>query len=92
MERVGAGALGLLGEVLADVAHHLTQALWGEKGLLGVDAGNLAVVDVVGHLDSVDVVDAEGQDVLVPDGVDNCVGVQLVAEGLGGGAQVQLPG
>jgi hypothetical protein len=42
------------------------------------------------RLDRVDVVDAEGQDVLVGDRVDDRVGVQLVAEGLLGRAQLRV--
>ena len=48
-------------------------------------------VDAVRQLDRVDVVDAERQDVLVVDRVDDRVGVQLVAERLLGGAQLGLP-
>ena len=55
-------------------------------GAVGVDALHLVVVNTVAHSEGVDVVDAEGQDGLVPDGVDDGVGVQLVPEGLGGGA------
>ena len=47
-------------------------------------------VTCVGDLDGVDVVDAEGQDVPVVDRVDDRVGVQPVAEGLLGGAELDV--
>ena len=45
-------------------------------------AGDRLVGQVLRKVDRVDVVDAEGEHVLVGDGVDDRVGVQLVAEGL----------
>ena len=83
---VGGVPLRLLVEVVEDVGDHGGDVLRVHVGAVGVDALHLVVVDTVAHSEGVDVVDAEGQDGLVPDGVDDGVGVQLVPEGLGGGA------
>jgi hypothetical protein len=72
--------------VLADIAHDLRDALRRQQRPLGVDGRHLLVLDARRGLDRVDVVDAEGQHVLVVDGIDDGVGVQLVTEGLLGGA------
>ena len=61
-----------------------------EQGCLGVDRGDLLVGQVRRDLERVDVVDAERQDVLVVDRVDDRVRVQLVAERLLGGAQLRV--
>ena len=83
---VGGVPLCLLVEVVEDVGDHGGDVLRVHVGAVGVDALHLVVVNTVAHSEGVDVVDAEGQDGLVPDGVDDGVGVQLVPEGLGGGA------
>ena len=88
---VGGVAPRLLVEVLTDVAHHLGQPLGRQQRSLGIDSADLGVAHDVGHLDRVDVVDAERQHVLVPDRVHDRVRVQLVAEGLRGGAQLDVP-
>lgn len=88
---VTALTLSLLVKVFQGVPDDLTDAFRGHGGLLGVDAGNLAVLRV-SDPHGVDVVNAEGQHVHVADGVDNGVGVQLVAKGLPGGAQLRVAG
>jgi len=77
--QVSAGTLGLLVEVLADIGHDLRNALGRQQRALRVDGGHLLVADARLRPDRVDVVDAERQDVPVVDGIDDGVGVQLVA-------------
>ena len=79
---VGGVPFRLLVEALEDVGDHGSDVLRVHVGAVGVDAFHLAIVNTVAHSEGVDVVDAEGQDGLVPDGVDDGVGVQLVPEGL----------
>ena len=74
--------LRLLVEVFEDVGHHGRDALRVHVSAVGIDAFDVVVVDAVSHAERVEVVDAERQDGLVPDGVDDRVGVQLVPEGL----------
>ena len=76
---VTVAAPGLLIEVLPDIFHDLPDALGRQQRPLGVDAGNLLVLDRQTGLDRVDEVDAERQDVFVIDGVDDGVGVQFSA-------------
>ena len=81
------GALGLLVEVFTDVRHDVGDALRVEQHTLFVDRRDFGVVRV-SDFDGVDVVDAEGEHVLVGDGIDDRVGVQLVTEGLLSGPQL----
>lgn len=81
-------ALGLLIEVLQDVGDDVAQALGLLPGGVGVDALDLHVGVVALAPERTHVVDLERQHVTVVDGVDHGVGVQAVAEGLRGGAQV----
>ena len=78
----GGVSLRLLVEVFEDVGDHGRDALRVHVGAVGIDAFDVVVVDAVSHAERVEVVDAERQDGLVPDGIDDRVGVQLVAEGL----------
>lgn len=89
---VGGVTLRLVVEVLEDVGDDRRDVCRVHVRTVGVDPLHLAVVDTVAHSECVDVVDTEGQDGLVPDGVDDGVGVQLVPEGLLSGAQVCFPG
>ena len=86
-ERVGGVSFRLLVEVFPHIGHDLADPLGRQQGALGVDRRHLLVGDGVRGFDSVDVVDAERQHVLVVDRVHDRVGVQPVTEGLLGGAQ-----
>ena len=88
----GGAPLRLLIEVLEDVGNYGRNALRVHVGALGIDAFDVVVIDTVAHTERIEVVDAERQDGVVPDGIDNRVGVQLVSEGLLGGAQVCFTG
>ncbi len=79
---IGTGPLGLLVEMFADIADDLADAFRCQQRPLGIDGGHLLVLDPRPGLDRVDIVDAERQHVLVIDGIDNGVGVQLVAKRL----------
>jgi len=83
LEGVEAVAFGLLVEVFEDVARHFGNALGGSHCSLGVDGGDLLVLDVVRHSHGVDEVDSERQNVGVIDGVHDGVCVELITEGLG---------
>ena len=78
----GGVPLRLLVEVFEDVGDHRRDTLRVHVGAVGIDTFDVVVVDAVSHAERVEVVDAERQDGLVPDGVDDRVGVQLVPEGL----------
>ena len=84
------GALGLLVEVFEDVGDDLSDPLRREQRVLLVDRAHLLVGDRLRRLHRVDVVDAERQHVLVGDGVDDRVRVQLVAERLLGGPELRV--
>ncbi|MNI54733.1 hypothetical protein D3C73_1096440 [compost metagenome] len=83
---IGAGTLGLLIKMLADITDNLADALWRQQGALGVDGRYLLVLNPRLHLESIYVVYAKRQDVLVVDGIDDGVSVQLGAKGLLGSA------
>ncbi len=84
VEGVGsAAAVGLLIEMVEDVACDDFNAPRGHERPLPVDVPDLLVGDGVVLVHGLDVVDPEGQHVVIVDGVDDGVGVKLVAEGLG---------
>ena len=88
----GGVALRLLVEVLEDVGDHGRDALRVHVCAVGIDAFNVVIIDAVAHAERIEVVDAERQDGVVPDCVDDRIGVQLVSKGLLGGAQVCFTG
>ena len=75
-------ALGLLVEVSDDIFGDEAYAPRVFKGVVGVDAPHLLVLDVFLLLHGGDILHAEGQHVAVADGIHDGVAVQLVAEGL----------
>ena len=60
------------------------------KGFPPVNVPDLLIVDIAVHVHGLDIVHAEGQDIFVIDGIDNGVGMELVAEGLFGGGVVRI--
>ena len=88
----GGVPLRLLIEVLEDVGDHGRDALRVHVCAVSIDAFDVVVIDTVAHAERIEVVDAERQDGVVPDCVDDRIGVQLVSEGLLGGAQVCFTG
>lgn len=89
-KRIKAVALGLLVKMLDDVLDHSGHALRRGQRLFAVNSLHLVVFHAVGHFHRVDIVDAERQHVAVIDGVDDGVGVELVAEGLFRGFQQRV--
>ena len=55
------------------------------KRLFPVDVGNLLVVNIGFFIHRFDIINTEGQDVFVVDGVDNGIGMQLCPKRLLGG-------
>ena len=90
LQQVVRAAPGLLGVAVEHVIHDEVDAFLGLVGALAVDVVDLLVGKVLAGLDGLDVVDAEGQHVAVADGIDDCVGVQVVAERLLRGAQLRV--
>ena len=82
----GGVPLRLLIEVLEDVGDHSRDALRVHVCAVGIDAFDVVVIDTVAHAERVEVVDAERQDGVVPDCIDDRIGMQLVSKGLLGGA------
>ena len=68
--------------MIEDVADNFADAFGSFQRLFGVDGGNAFVLDPVLHLDCVDVVDTEGQDIAVVDCIHNRIGMEFVAEHL----------
>ena len=60
------------------------------KGFPPVNVPDLLIVDIAVHVHGLDIVHAEGQNIFVIDGIDNGVGMELVAEGLFGGGVVRI--
>ena len=85
-ERVVLRAAGLLVEVLKRVVDDLGQPLRCQQSLLGVDGRHLLVRQAGRDPDGVDVVDAERQDVLVADGINDRVGMDRHLVALAGRA------
>ena len=83
-------AIGLLIEVVEDIGGHIADALRRHEGLFTVDIVYLFVVDVRFLVHRLDIIDAEGQHVLVVDRVHDRVGVQLVAECLFRGGKARI--
>ena len=80
--------LCLLRIVLKDVGHVIGDALGRGQGFFGLNAPHFLVVDVALGFHGADVVDFELQHILVADGIDDGIGMQLFAKGLLRGAQV----
>ena len=83
-------AIGFLIEVVEDILRHQLDTLRRHKGLFTVDIMHLFVVDIRLCLHRLDIVHAEGQDILVVDRVNDRIGMQLVAEGLFGGGEMRI--
>ena len=83
-------AIGLLIEVVEDILRHQLDALRRHKGLFTVDIMHLFVVDIRLRLHRLDIINAEGQDILIVDRVNDRIGMQLVAEGLLGGGEMRI--
>lgn len=77
-----AAPVGFLVEVVQNVAGHQLNALGGHKSLFPVDVPHLFIVYVRVIPHGTDVVHPEGEHILVIDGVDNGVGVELIPKGL----------
>ena len=90
LEGVTGLALGLLVEVVKDVAHDLVDPALVRVRALAVDVVDLLVGELVLLLNRLDVVDAEGEHVAVADGIHDGVGVKSVTEGLLGRAKVRV--
>ena len=84
----GGVSLRLLVEVFEDVGDHGRDALRVHVGAVGIDAFDVVVVDAVSHAERVEVVDAERQDGLVPDSVDDRVGCLLYTSWTGGDCHI----
>jgi len=86
-QRVGVGAslLGLLVEVFDDILRHAGDAAGVFEGLFALDVPHAGVLDVVLLLHGAHVIDAEGQHVVVADGIDDGIGVEARAEHVLGG-------
>ena len=89
-ERVVLATLGLLVEMLEDVRDHLAHAFRCEERILLVDRSHLFVIKRFGRLDRAHIINAERQNVLIGDRIDNRVGVQFLAEGLLGRAELRV--
>ena len=72
----------LLIEMLQNVAGNIGDILRRHERLVGVDAPHLVFPDTLFFLHRLDVVDAEGQHILVIDGVDDGIAVEPVAKSL----------
>lgn len=84
--------VGLLIKVLQNVPGHQFDALRRHEGLFPVDVPDRLVVNVRLGVHGSDIVHPEGQHILVIDGIHDGVGVELVAEGLGGGEELRPAG
>lgn len=84
------GTARLSVKVLQDVPDYGADAFRGGKRLFDVDGPDFAILHALRHLHCVDVVDAEGQHIAVIDGIDDGIGVQLVAKSLFGGLQQRV--
>ena len=74
--------IGFLVEVVKDVLGHQRNALGCHERLFPVDIPNLFIVHVWLCIHRLDVIHTEWQHILVVDGINDGVGVQLVAERL----------
>lgn len=83
-------AFGLLIEVGDDVLRHLTDALGIAQQLLVVDCRDLGVYDAITFFDGVDVVDPEGENVGICDGIDNGIRMKFLTKRLLGGASMGI--
>ena len=83
-------SIGLLIEMVKDILSHQLDTLRRHKGLLAVDIMYLFVVDIRLCLHRLDIVHAEGQNILVIDRVNDRIGVQLIAEGLFSGGEMRI--
>lgn len=83
-------ALGLLRKVIEDIVGRQINAGRRFVGSLAVDVVDLLVLVLIALSYGLDVIHAEGKHVLVANGVHDRIGMQLVTEGLLGGAQVEI--
>ena len=70
----------LLTEVFEDVLCHFADALGRRHRAFGIDGRDLLIRDTGCHVHGVDVIDAERQDVVVVDRVDDGVRMKLITE------------
>ena len=81
-------APGFLVEVFEDISGDVADPGRIEQGFFPVDIDDLLIFDLLLFAHGADVFDAEGEDIFIADGVDDRVGVELVAERLSGGFEV----
>lgn len=91
VEGIGlAAAVGLLIKMVEYVLRHELDAFRSHERLLAVDIPNLFIVDIRLGLHSADIVHSERQHVFIIDGVDDRVGMELIAEGLLGSEELRI--
>ena len=70
-----------------DIVCYLADALGCAQSPFLINGSHLFVDDIWSHMHRADVIDPEGQDIPIIDGINDGVGVQFIPKGLFGGAQ-----
>lgn len=91
VENIGlVAATGLLIEVFQDVPGHQFNPLRSHECLLTVNVPDILIIDIWVCVHGFDIVHAEGQHILVIDGIHDCVGVELISESLPGRKELRI--
>ena len=92
IEEIGlVAAIGLLVEVLQYILRDKLDPFRSHEGLLTVDIPDILIIDIRVCIHGFDIVHTKGQNVLVIDGIHNCIGVELVSEGLLRREELRIP-
>ena len=73
-------AISFLVEMLKNIFRDKIYSCRGFKCFFAVNVPNFFVVNVVIKIHCLDIIDAEGQNIFIVDGVDDCVSVKFVAK------------